>query len=191
MKNELTQKQTDAILQALDKAIATGPWDDSNFLRVIGKNLSEMRNSFSSQLGASLNLSEVKDPLAGRRQKQQASDLEVFIALYSSEGNSLQSWERVLANLPRQLISRPIYADEEEIKYLLKSKANKINEAYVVAYITQDDILTIQQERKPLDKFGKTLMSLKDRSLNLDNITRFEHVSGTYNYIKGRLVKTH
>ena len=49
MKNELTDQQIAAILKVLDEAIEQGPWDASNFLKVIGKNLREARDQFSNQ----------------------------------------------------------------------------------------------------------------------------------------------
>jgi intracellular multiplication protein IcmQ len=190
MKNELTKQQSDAILEALDKAIETGPWTESNFLRVIGKNLQEIRDNFATQINAKQNLAKSARETASANQTiQRASQQEVFIALYSFEGNNLQSWERILANLPRQIISRPIYAEEEGVKNLIKSKENKINEAYVAVYIDQTDILKVHEDKIAFDKFGKPLMNLKDRTLNVENITRFVHMSGTYSFIKGRLVK--
>ncbi|MBA2652765.1 MAG: Dot/Icm secretion system protein IcmQ [Tatlockia sp.] len=190
MKNELTKQQSDAILQALNEAIETGPWDESNFLRALGKNLRGIRDDFANQMNSRDDLAKSTRELAATTlSTQRESQQEVYIALYSSEGNNLQSWERILTNLPRQIISRPIYADEAEVLYSIKSKENKVNEAYVAIYISQTDILKLHQDKIPLDKFGKPLLSLKDRTLNLENVTRFVHLSGTYNYVKGRLVK--
>lgn len=185
MKDELTPQQADAILKALDDAIDTGPWEESNFLRVIGKNLREIRTNFANQIGVEAPKSIEPVTRAALRSGQQ----EVFIALYSSEGNNLQSWERILANLPRYVISRPIYADEADVRFLIKSKENKSNEAYVSVYINQSDILVLPPDKIPLDRFGKTLITLKDRAINLDNINRFVHFSGVYTYTKGRLIK--
>lgn len=39
------------------------------------------------------------------------------------------------------MISRPIYAEEEQVKALLKTKENKQNEAYVAIYINSTDII--------------------------------------------------
>lgn len=190
MKDELTEQQTKAILKALDDAIQTGPWDESSFLRVIGKNLREIRENFANQLtGSQASEKTIAEYNLANRRVFREDQQEIFIALYSSEGNTLQAWERILANLPRQIISRPIYANEEAVKYLIKSKENKINEAYVAIYINQSDILTVPQDKIPLDKFGKPLLSLKDRSVNLENIVRFVHMSGVYNYMRGRLIK--
>ena len=189
MKDELSEQQTDAILKALDDAIEHGPWDKSNFLRVIGKNLREIRDGFANQLYApGQDTSKIASHLANRialRSGQQ----EIFVALYSSDGANIQSWERILVNLPKQMISRPIYASEEDIKALIRTKENKTNEAYVSMYISQGDILQMSADKIPVDKLGKPLLTLKDKSLSLDNINRFVHISGTYQYGQGRLVK--
>lgn len=190
MKDQLTEEQTEAILQALEEAIATGPWDESAFLRVIGKNLREIRDNFISRLGNPQALEKSRAELLAANRFAQRTDMkEIFIALYSSDGSNLQAWERILANLPGQTISRPIYAEEEDIKYLIKSKENKVNEAYVGIYINNNDILALSPDKIPVDKFGKALISLKDKTLNLDNISRFVHLSGVYHYAKGRLLK--
>lgn len=189
MKDELTEQQTHAILKALNDAIENGPWEESNFLRVIGKNLREIREGFLSQSGNSSQEKSKTESNLATRVALRSGQQEIFVALYSSEGNVLQSWERIVANLPRQIISRPIYADEEDIRFLIKSKENKINEAYVGIYINQSDILELAEDKIPTDKFGKSLITLKDRAINLININRFVHQTGVYTYSKGRLIK--
>jgi intracellular multiplication protein IcmQ len=188
MKDELNEKQTDDILKALDDAIDTGPWEESNFLRVIGKNLREIRENFQSLLNHAKTKANSNSNLLNRAALRSGQQ-EIFIALYSSEGNNLQSWEKIIANLPRHMVSRPIYADEENVKFMIKSKENKLNEAYVSIFINQSDILMLAADKVPQDRFGKPLLVLKDRSLNLENVNRFVHFSGTYRYQKGRLIK--
>lgn len=189
MKDDLSEPQTDAILKALDEAIEQGPWDESNFLRVIGKNLRAIRDDFSNHLNAPMQeKSKIATHLANRialRSGQQ----EIFIALYSSDGTNIQSWERILMNLPKQMISRPIYANEDDIKAMIRTKENKNNEAYVSMYISQADILQLSVDKTPVDKLGKPLLTLKDKSLTLDNVNRFMHVTGEYQYSHGRLIK--
>ena len=108
MTQNMTEEQTQAILKALDDAIETGPWEESNFLRVIGKNLKEIRGNFADHIA-----NEEKTSLSSTRariaQNQESGQKKVYVSLYSFEGNNLQSWERILANLPLQMISRPIY----------------------------------------------------------------------------------
>lgn len=187
MKDDLTEEQNKAILDALNKAIDTGPWEESNFLKTIGANLCSIRDKFINVLGEMPNL-ENGIPRVGRHHEDEVHQ-EVFIALYSSEGNNMQAWERILSNLPRQIISRPVYADESGVQSIIKTKTNKINEAYVAIGISQSSILNLPQDKIPIDKLGNPLLSIKDRSLNMENISRFVHYSGTYNYVKGRLFK--
>lgn len=188
MKDKLSDEQTESILRALNKAIEQGPWESSNFLRMLGKKLVTLRDGLLDQLGSrefsfqqrgddstSVQLTEAQQP--------------VYISLYSANGENLTSWERILANLPRQMISRPIYANEEHIKEALRLKLNKLNDAYVTAYINKTDIINIPADRVLVDKQGNPLLSLKDNSLTLSNIIYFTHPFGTYRFSKGRLEK--
>jgi len=187
MKDELTPEQIKAILLAFDEAITEGPWDESNFLRAIGKNLREIRDNFAGKI-TTAEQNRIETTLL-QRARMEGDQQEIFISLYSSDGSNIQAWERIISNLPRYMISRPIYSKESDIQYLIKSKENKVNEAYVGIYVKNDDILLMAKEKIAFDKFEKPLLSLKDRSLNLEKITRFVHLSGTYTYQKGRLIK--
>ena len=187
--DELTKEQASAVLQALDNAIELGPWEESNFLRAIGKNLQEIRNDFVSRT----ELPEKVETDAAAHQanlKAMRSDQKkVYVALYSSNGKSLQSWEWIVTNLPHQMISRPIYAEEDDVKAIIKTKENKMNEAYVIFYINENDILQVNDDKVPLDKLGKPRLLLKDGSLKLKNMESFIHQSGMYHYSQGRLIK--
>jgi intracellular multiplication protein IcmQ len=188
MKNELTKQQVDDILKILDDLVALGGWESSAFLKVIGKKLQTIRDDFSSRTSSYRpDNSKITSNLANRvaiRSGQQ----EVFIALYSSDGSNIQSWERIVVNLPKQMVSRPIYANEEDVTQAVRGKENKINEAYVSIYVSQTDVLSMG-DKTPTDKQGKPLLTLKDKSLILSNINRFVHISGVYYYSHGRLVK--
>lgn len=190
MKNDnLTKEQVNEILQALDEVIEQGPWDDSNFLKVMGQNLRNMRDEFiqkseSSRQQLSDNDKHIAHQLALRHGRR-----KIYIGLYSSEGRNMLSWERIVANLPRQMISRPIYADEQDIQEMIKTKENKFNEAYVSVYISEQDILPLSADKLPVDKLGKSMLMLKDNTVNLDNVESFVHQSGSYHLSHGRLIK--
>lgn len=189
MNDQLTDKQSEEILQALNEAIDTGPWEKSSFLRVIGKNLTEIRDNFVTQLNARSPAQIKAESNLANRIALRSGQQEVYVSLYSADGNNMQGWEKIVGNLPRQMISRPIYADEEDIKAVLKLKENKLNEAYVAIYINQTDVLTLSADRTSYDRLGKPLLSLKDKTLNLENISRFVHQSGVYKYERGHLIK--
>ena len=186
--DELTKQQTDAILKALDDALQQGPWGTSSFLQVIGKSLLEIRDGFANRMDTSTQQKLQNDSSLANEMALRSDQKKVYIALYSFEGTSIKSWERIVANLPRQMISRPIYTKEEDAIAIVKTKENKNNEAYVSIYINETDILPMPVDKLPVDKLGKQLLTLKDRSLKLDNIDCFVHQSGTYHYSKGRLI---
>ncbi|MDR3501060.1 MAG: Dot/Icm secretion system protein IcmQ [Legionella sp.] len=189
MKEILSEQQNDAILQALDEAISNGPWEESNFLRAIGKNLNDIRENFVNQLGTRTKAQIQAETQLANRMALRSGQQEVFVSLYSSDGSNIQSWERIVANLPRQMISRPIYATEEHAKAIIKTKENKINEAYLGIFINQSGVISLPPDKALSDKLGNFLLTLKDRTLDLDNISRFVHVSGVYRYERGRLLK--
>lgn len=185
---ELTKQQTDAVLNALNTALEKGPWDQSNFLKIIGKNLREIRDEFANEIESSTQKPESNTYLANRIALRRGQK-KVYIALYSSDGANLRSWEQILANIPRQMISRPIYADENDVIAIIKTKEFRVNEAYVSIYIGDNEILEISADKLPIDKLGKPLLSLKNKALNVDNIIFFVHESITYEYTQGRLIK--
>lgn len=189
MTEKPENNENEKLLNALNKAIDEGPWEKTNFLKVIGKNLISIRDNFLARLNAKTEEqlkteSQVANTLALRGTQQ-----EIYISLYSIDGTNIQNWERILTNLPRQTISRPIYAREDDLKEILKIKDNKNNEAYVSIFVDQQDILALPPDKILKDKLGTPLLSLKDKTLNLENLGRFVHVTGEYQYQKGHLVK--
>ncbi len=189
MKDQLSDEQNEALVKALNEAIDSGAWDKSNFLKAIGNNLNELRDDFLAQLGTPSQAQLKAESRIANQTALRSGLQEIFVSLYSSDGGSIQSWEKILTNLPRQMISRPIYADEEDIKAIIKTKEHKQNEAYVAIFINKEDILQLSTDKIALDKLGKTLLSLKDRTLNLENVSRFVHQNIVYKFDRNRLVK--
>jgi intracellular multiplication protein IcmQ len=109
--------------------------------------------------------------------------------LYASDGSNIQSWESILQHLPSQIISRPVYENEEDVVASIRSKSHRMNEAYVAIYVDPQNILEQPLEKISFDKLGKSLLLLKDKAINLDNVDVFVHQTGTYRFVKGRLIK--
>lgn len=189
MKEILSDEQNAAVVKALDEAIQKGPWEQSNFLKAIGQNLKGIRENFVSQLGARSQQQIKADAHLAHRMALRNEQQEIFVSLYSSDGTNLQSWEKIIANLPRQMISRPIYSNEEHIREIIKMKENKQNEAYVAIFINQTDIIPLSPDKALYDKLGNPLLTLKDKTLNVENISRFVHHSGIYQLDRLRLIK--
>lgn len=188
MRPDPDDEKAQKILKELDETLAKDVWSKSSFLKAINTELVKIRSALvdfmqNKEKYKAENLRVAEVPL------QKNHHQPVFISVYSSEGMHLQSWERIIANLPRQMVSRPIYLHEEDAQNWIKFKENKINEGYICIFIKQDDLLEIAEDRQPKDKFGKPLLVLKDRSIHLDNIQKFVHQSGNYRYVQGRLQK--
>lgn len=189
MKDEITDDEAQALLKSLNDLLDKGQWDKSNFLKMIGKNITEIRDDLADKLGA-VSREQLKAEAHNAKQSAlRSGQTEVYISLYSAKGSDLATWERIVANLPRQMISRPIYANEPDIKNIIKHKENQMNEAYVALYVNASDILQLPPDKVVQDKLGAELMNLKDRTIFIENISRFVHLTGIYQLDHGRLVK--
>ncbi|MDF1678739.1 MAG: Dot/Icm secretion system protein IcmQ [Legionellaceae bacterium] len=188
-KNKLSDQQISVVLTAFKEALEHGPWASSALLRVLGKKLQSIHDAFEADVGLQKEAASKKEREHHSHREPAEGQQEVCVALYYSDGGNLRSWEQILVNLPRQMISRPIYQKEEEIKQAMRSRNNSVNEGYVAVYIDTYNILALPADRIPKDKLGTALLSLKDKSLSLKNIVRFVHKTGVYTYSRGRLIR--
>lgn len=177
-------------LKALDHAIASGSWDETNFVLIIGKKLKEMRDKLAEDIKIAEEDSDFSSDFLSKTLAMQNSLKEVYIVLYSLEGSKLQSWEQIIINLRKQMVSRPVYSTEEEAIAIIKTKEKKINEAYVSVFVHEEDILHMPADKSPVDKLGQNMLVLKDNSISLDYINYFVHLTGKYRYSRGKLLKS-
>jgi intracellular multiplication protein IcmQ len=177
------------ILKSLDTAIDQGPWDKSLFLQGIGKKLRVARERFASDLNADELVKRVVSDEAAAHPAAHTHPIEVFILLYQAEGANLHRWETVLQSLPRISITRPVYRHEKDVETFIRGKDYKLNDAYAVVRVREEDILVIPDVPPNVDRFGNELLILKEKSVRLENILRFVHVTGRYRYWNGSLVK--
>jgi|GEM_PF-803501 len=194
MANKEQRKTAKSLLKALDDTIQKGPWEKTVFLSAIGKKLREIRTDFKNRLSfldpgfdefasdeeetASLESPKaqksqaVKDPLPGYTQ--------AFVSLYNADGMNIKKWEKLLLSLDKQVVTRPIYAEEKQIRALMRAKANRKNDAYTAFYVQEGDIIQPKDGHAPLDRLGNPLLILKDGALKIENITHFFHETGIY-----------
>ena len=113
----------------------------------------------------------------------------VYISVYSAEGKNLDTWQRVLLNLPKQYVSRPIYAKEEDAQYAARNKGLATNEGYVAIWVEKNDILSNSDQLFDLkDKFNHSLITLKDRAIDIKNMDYFWVNSNQYILKNSRLI---
>ncbi len=188
-KNRLSEQQINTVLAAFRETLEQGPWANSALLRMLGQKLQDLSDAFETEVGRENTTRSNKEKMDFASQKPTESQQEVFVALYSSDGANLKTWEHILANLPRQIISRPIYEKEEEIKQAIRARENPTNDGYAAVYIDKQNKLAVPADRAPKDRLGATLLTLKDKSLSLDQIVRFVHLGTVYRYVRGRLTE--
>jgi intracellular multiplication protein IcmQ len=177
------------MLETLNDTLAVGPWNEGSFILMIGKKIRALRDDLVTQISKYEETELSSSEYLAHRAHLSASHKIVYVSLYSSEGVSIGSWEKIIANLPRQIVSRPVYATEEDVQNIIKTKEKKINEAYAVFYVEAAAILDLGADKSMVDKLGKPILVLKDNAIILENIEYFVHLSGKYQYSKGLLTK--
>ena len=105
------------------------------------------------------------------------SDDEIFayVYLYNSQGLTLQTWINMLT--PKLFyeysVNRPIYLDKYHIESLIKSKANRVQHAFLTVAIKQNDL--INNENAPKDAMGNTVMKVREGSLKFERFIAMTH----------------
>ncbi len=188
MKTDAFEVHLKKILETLDGAIASGPWTQSNFLKSIEQDLKNLREKIVAYDDVPHHdaLLHSDDVILSQ---QLTGEQDVFIGLYCSDGSNLASWEKIINNLPKHVVSRPVYEHEESMKQIIRMKENKKNEAYVGVMIKKSDIIALDVNKVPMDKLGQPLLTIKDSAIHLENIKFFVYNSVKYNFKQGKLVK--
>ncbi|MES2217203.1 MAG: type IVB secretion system protein IcmQ [Pseudomonadota bacterium] len=98
-----------------------------------------------------------------------------YVYLYNSQGATLVTWINMLT--PKLFyeysVNRPIYLDKNHIESLIKSKANRVQHAYLTVAIKQNDLIT--NENAPKDPQGNTVMKVREGSLKFERFIALTH----------------
>lgn len=182
------------LLAILDELIENPCWDKSLFLKATSKELSDFHNKLSESLVLELPKVASEEQQDGKKTTESTATIpegkqEVYVGLYQNEGMKLANWEKSLELLIKNSSSRPIYAQEVKAKDMLVKQGNNPNLAYIAILVDKDAVVAVP-EKLITDRFGHELLTLREDALRLDNIRRFNHVSGVYKLDKkNRLVK--
>ena len=187
MSQLISEQQKNNILTALNEAADAAVWQKSTFLRVIGKQVANVRDNFSALINNAN--AGTKNLATETNINEGIKNIRVFISLYSSKGTDLKNWEHILANLPGQLISRQIYADENNVKSMIKSKTKKDNDAYLCISIKENYIAPLPKDKIPTDKLKQPLLTIRGNPILQNYQGIFVHSSGRYEYSHGHLTK--
>lgn len=175
------------IIKALDDAILQGPWEYNLLFKGVGKGLRDMRENFIREMGLEEHFAaEKKEHVA----EAQASDsMEIYVSLYQAEGSNLHKWQIVVNSLAGYNVNRPIYQNEDDIQKAIRNKSFRQNDAYVAVKIRKEDIMPLITDKPPTDRNGYPLLTLREGAIKTENITRFSHMNGEYDFRNGVLTK--
>lgn len=109
-------------------------------------------------------------------------EMLVYVYLFNAQGATLKNWQNLL--LPRALVdhsvNRPIYAKQEDIEQVLRSKPNKAQHSYLVVKIKKENVLSDGEKGDLRDQNGFPLLRVKHGALEADNIKEFVHYGHKY-----------
>lgn len=183
------EKDDRKVLDTLNKAVDKGPWEKTLFLRAIGQKLKDLRDRFRKDMRLDENTEQTQQSPAhlAARVAERSGQVEVFISLYCATGGELPAWEKILSSMGKQVITRPTFRAEKDIRELIRTKINPKNEAYIAVYINKTDLLKPIPGKEPVDALGHQLLIVREGAVKANNITRFMHTSGRYSYRNGKL----
>ncbi len=192
---EQQHELSDKLVRSVDDALEDGPWERSIFLKAIGSKLKTVRDYFKSTFSNIATLSDdslTPAQLAARLGAHAAAEnqIEVFISLYCAAGRDVGAWEKLINTMGKQIVTRPILQQEEDVRALIRSKLNQLNEAYIAVRIQKTDLVNPVGGVPQKDALGHTLLTVKEGCVSLHHITRFLHISGEYRLERGKLVRT-
>lgn len=170
------------VIKTVDSVLAAGDWDDSLFLRNAIKPLRQIRDE------AQLVLGELKHQGAEESFELPSvpeNRLELYVSLYQAEGYDLRKWAAQLDSLPNHMVGRPVYADEDNVKGMIRKKSAQAAEAYVVIEVDQDQVIPGVQQQ---DRLGSPLVALMEGAVSVAHIREFVHMGQRYYFKNHRLV---
>lgn len=112
----------------------------------------------------------------------EADELLVYIHLYNAQGIVLRTWQTMIT--PKAFfdfsVNRPIYQEKSYIEAFIRSKAKKIQHAYLIVAVKKNQILTSAEEGALKDVLGNPLIKIKEGSLSYKKTISFVHNDQSY-----------
>lgn len=176
------------VQETMNALLAEKDWEQANYLKIMREELEKIYTTFNalaSQVYAetSMHLDEKYDSLSFDKSNHQL----VYINLYSAEGENLDSWQRIIMNLPKQFITRAIYENEVDAQDAIKLAPVFTNAAYVAIWVEKSSILHVDTLPVQMDKSGHRLINLRDRAVHLNKIEFFWHNMAQYHWVDNGL----
>ena len=187
------------LLKALDEAARQGPWEKTLILTAIGKKITRFRDELSDLFGIEgdfdyeSELQKLEQAIAREHSGEVAVSanqglVNIYIAVYSANGQDLKSWDKVALSLTTTVVSRPIYRSEADVQAFINSKGRRANDGYLVVSIEETMILKPFSGQLPTDRLGHELLVLKRGAIKRENMRRLVIASGHFAWQSGHWV---
>jgi len=182
-------RQNQEVAKVLDELLKSSDWNTSLFLKVAGKQLYKLRSEAEALVeeGEAL-IQKNGSSSIYKKPPLKKDEVELFIALYQSQGMRIDKWEETLRTLGASSIGRPIYKEKSQVEKTIDSRGNPLQEGYAVVYVKQGDIIEVNKSRETYDRFGHLLLNLTEQAVKIENIHEFIHANQKhYRFYEGQL----
>jgi len=181
---KLTLEEVQKVQDIMNQLLAEKDWEQATYLKILREELQKIYSAFN--VLASQVYSQVNDEAQAQAELLNFDKTNfklVYISVYSSEGVNLDSWQRILSNLPKQFITRAIYENEYDAQDAIKLAPVFANAAYVAIWVDKNLILSPEDFPPQFDKIGHQLINLRDRAVQLNKIEYFWNNMSKYRWI--------
>lgn len=176
-------EEVELIQQTIKECLELPEWQRSNYLKLMHGRLEKIANDLQDSIN---HLTASNSDSIQTEVRDHSDEQLVFISLYSAFGKSIEAWERVVMNLPKQYVSRSVYLNEKDAQYAARYKGLLQNEAYISIWVKKANVINTGILK---DKFSRLLITLKDRAVILENIEYFWNASVRYKWQKNHLIR--
>lgn len=200
MNNEKEYLQ--AVVENLNEiADSLADADDDKNVQALLEKACEQEHSFREQFSIGARFSVIQSQLkqllsqnqananVEKHQEQVEPDVElmdknhcvVYVHLYNAHGRLTSTWDKFLAKhaFNEHSVNRPIYAYQESVEKLIRSKKDACNHGFLEIKVELTDITADANTSQLRDANGETLIRLRQGALKLANVISF-HCDGQH-----------
>ena len=173
------------LIAILSGLLAAGDWESSLFLKVASKRIKVLRDEAERLLEQATVQESLID---GGIETLQEGYLRVFISLYQADGANLDKWCHTIKGLVLNNVGRPVYSTEDDVRSSIGARGNFSSEGYAVVHIELSELMSMPKEQVPEDRYGYSLLTLRENAVHLNNIKEFVHANDQrYRFCKDTL----
>jgi hypothetical protein len=181
MQHETNKEQNEKLLKLLKEAVqheATlrNQYQMGEKFRFIRDRLQALMLQVESQI------SELEKKTEQKKDIIADNEMVVYVHLFNAQGILLQTWLKMLnaSVFYDHSVNRPIYIDKAHIEEFIRSKANKVQHAYLAVAVPKQARMSAEGDESLKDTMGHPLIKIKEGSLQINRLLSFTHNNHDY-----------